>query len=103
MNITTQANGDAWLLVLSGSWESSDGEALKKTLDSLPCEPTPLRIDLGGLDSLPIPALQILWAYIRYARGFRRPVEVFLGPQMSEIAAVLGLFSGGWEAYFHAR
>ena len=97
-----QASTDQGLsLVVGGIWEREDGSVLRNALEALPDGPIPLEVTLAGLDSLPPGAVQILLAYIRYARGMRRPVHIHLGTKHVEAAGFWGLTGGGWEAYFH--
>lgn len=90
-------------LVLAGAWEDLDAVNLKKALSSLPPDSRKVGIVATALGELPMAGVQVLLAYIRYARSIPKPVHVYYNKDQAAHMALWGLDRSGWEHFFHGR
>jgi hypothetical protein len=90
-------------LVLAGSWEGLDAVELRKALSTIPADTRKLAVLATALDHLPAGAVQVLLAYIRYARSIPRPVHVYYAKDLEPQIRLWGLDQSGWEHFFHGR
>jgi hypothetical protein len=103
MTIDFSQAGPEYELKLAGSWDSLDGVNLKKALSAVPPDTRKLGIEATGLDSLPMAGVQVILAYIRYARSIPKPVHVYFRKDLAANLALWGLDHSGWENFFHGR
>jgi len=103
MTIEIRQNSGECDLVLAGSWDAPAAVELKKSLSSLPADSQKLNIDASGLDSLPLAAVQVFLAFIRYARSIPKPVNILFDKSHAPQIKLWGLDQAGWEHFFHGH
>ena len=103
MTIDIRPKEHEYELVLSGSWDDQDAVNLKQALASIPSDIRKLGILTTDLDGIPMAGVQVLLAYIRFARSIPKPVHIYYNKEQAPHMKLWGLDRSGWENFFHGR